>query len=88
MQGRVMSLVSSSTSAMMPLSLLVAGPVADAVGVRAWYVFGGVVTVIVGLASLAVPAILAIEENGHPHPAVEAGSATRPNTEDYALRLS
>ena len=88
MQGRVMSLVSSATSAMMPLSLLVAGPVADAVGVRAWYVFGGVVTVIVGLASLAVPAILAIEENGHPRPASRVGSATKSNPEDHAFHPS
>jgi DHA3 family macrolide efflux protein-like MFS transporter len=88
MQGRVMSLTGSATAAMMPLSLLVAGPVADAVGVRAWYVFGGVVTVIVGLASLAVPAILAIEENGHPRPASRVGSATKSNNEDHAFHPS
>ena len=34
MQGRVLSLVQSGSVAMVPLSLLVAGPVADALGVR------------------------------------------------------
>lgn len=42
-QGRVFNLVASLTSAAWPLSLAVAGPVADAVGVRPWYVVGGIV---------------------------------------------
>ncbi len=65
MQGRVFTLVSSAASAMMPLSLAVAGPLADAVGVRPWYVVGGLVFSLIGLASFLVPAIVHIEENGH-----------------------
>lgn len=68
MQGRVMSLASSATGAMMPLSLVIAGPLADAFGVSTWYVFGGIATIIVGIASFMIPAIIAIEENGHPQP--------------------
>lgn len=65
MQGRIFTLVSSFASAMMPLSLAVAGPLADVVGVRPWYVVGGLVFSLIGLASFAVPAIVKLEENGH-----------------------
>lgn len=67
MQGRVFTLVSSFASAMMPISLAVAGPLADAVGIRPWYVVGGLVFSLIGLASFFVPAIVKIEENGHGH---------------------
>ena len=65
MQGRVFSLIGAGATAMMPLSLLVAGPVSDRFGVRAWYVAGGAVCIAVTLAATAVPAIMRIEENGH-----------------------
>lgn len=63
MQGRVMSLVGSGAAAMMPLSLLIAGPVADALGVRVWYVIGGLACAIIGLAAFAVPAIMNVDQN-------------------------
>jgi DHA3 family macrolide efflux protein-like MFS transporter len=50
---------------MMPLSLLVAGPIADAFGVRVWYLVGGAATVLAGLISFFVPAIMHVEDNGH-----------------------
>jgi DHA3 family macrolide efflux protein-like MFS transporter len=84
MQGRVFSLIQSAASAMMPLSLLVAGPVADAVGVRAWYLVGGAACVVIGLFAFTVPAIMNVEHNGHgarsavmdePTPAAATGSA-------------
>ena len=65
MQGRVMSLVGSGAAAMMPLSLLIAGPVADALGVRVWYVVGGLACIAIGLVAFAVPAIMNVEQNGH-----------------------
>jgi DHA3 family macrolide efflux protein-like MFS transporter len=65
MQGRVLSLVQSGSSAMVPLSLLVAGPVADALGVRVWYLLGGIVTVIAGVVAFSVPDIVHLEHNGH-----------------------
>ena len=51
---------------MMPLSLLIAGPIADKLGVRVWYVAGGLLCIIIGLVAFAVPAIMHVEENGHP----------------------
>jgi MFS transporter, DHA3 family, macrolide efflux protein len=65
MQGRVLGLVQSAAAAMMPLSLLIAGPVADALGVRVWYLLGGAATVLAGLISFCVPAIMHVEHNGH-----------------------
>jgi DHA3 family macrolide efflux protein-like MFS transporter len=66
MQGRVFTVVKSMASAAWPLSLVVAGPVADAVGVRPWYVVGGAISVIMGLGAFFVPVIVNIEQNnGH-----------------------
>jgi DHA3 family macrolide efflux protein-like MFS transporter len=65
MQGRVFTLVTSLSSAMMPLSLAVAGPVADLIGVRQWYAIGGAIFALLGVVSFFVPAIVNIEKNGH-----------------------
>ncbi|MEJ2207959.1 MAG: MFS transporter [Anaerolineae bacterium] len=65
MQGRIFTLVSSFATAMMPLSLAIAGPLADAVGVRPWYVVGGIVFSLVGVVGFFIPAIVKVEENGH-----------------------
>ena len=83
MQGRVLSLIQSAATAMMPLSLLVAGPLADAVGVRVWYVAGGLLCAVIGLAAFAVPAIMNVERNGHGKPA-----AASPTTGRTAQRRS
>ena len=63
MQGRVFSLISAGAAAMMPLSLVVAGPVADWLGVRFWYLVGGLVCVLMTVAALFIPAIMNIEGN-------------------------
>ena len=63
MQGRVFSLLGAGATAMMPLSLLVAGPISDAVGIRFWYIFGGSVCIIMVLIAFFIPAIMNIEDN-------------------------
>ena len=65
MQGRVFSLINAGATAMMPLSLLVAGPVADALGIRVWYIFGGAVCILMTVVALFIPAIVDIEKNKH-----------------------
>ncbi len=70
-QGRVFSLIGAGAMAMMPLSLLIAGPISDWLGVRVWYVFGGVVCILATVASLFIPAIMNIEQNKHTEPAPE-----------------
>jgi DHA3 family macrolide efflux protein-like MFS transporter len=61
MQGRVMSLIGALAGAVTPLSLLVAGPIADAIGVQAWYVVGGIVCLVLGVAGFFIPALVNIE---------------------------
>jgi len=67
MQGRVFTVVMSMSSAAWPLSLAVAGPIADAVGVRPWFVVGGAVSAAVGLGAFFVPVIVNIERNHNGH---------------------
>ncbi|MBN2147340.1 MAG: MFS transporter [Anaerolineales bacterium] len=62
-QGRVFSLISAGATGMMPLSLLIAGPVADWVGVRVWYVAGGAICILVTIAALFIPALVNIEDD-------------------------
>ncbi len=61
LQGRVLTLLMSSISAMMPISLLVAGPFVDAFNVQTWYLLTGVVTCMLGGAAFFVPTIMQIE---------------------------
>jgi len=69
LQGRVFSLIGAGATAMMPLSLLIAGPVSDWLGVRVWYVFGGTICILTTMAALFIPAIMNIEQNRQPtHP--------------------
>jgi DHA3 family macrolide efflux protein-like MFS transporter len=63
MQGRVFTLIGSAATAVSPIGLIVAGPVADWLGVQSWYVFGGVVTLLLAVAGLFSPAVMGIEDN-------------------------
>ncbi|MFM8322179.1 MAG: MFS transporter, partial [Chloroflexota bacterium] len=86
MQGRVFTLISSLATAMTPVGLIVAGPLADRLGVQTWYLVGGVVTALMGLGALFLPAVMNIERDaglpaggpghaaaGAPDPAALAG---------------
>ncbi len=63
MQGRVMSLIHTFAMAMSPLSLIFAGPLADAYGVQVWYLVGGGLCLLVGAAGYFIPVIVHVEEN-------------------------
>jgi len=77
MQGRVFSLIGAGATAMMPLSLLVAGPISDWLGVRVWYLIGGGLCILVTLAAFLTPAILTIEDQ---HRDAAAVAAVEPET--------
>ena len=62
-KGRVLSLVGAGATAMSPLSLLVALPIADWLGIRIWFVIGGAACILIPIAMFFVPAIMSIEEN-------------------------
>jgi DHA3 family macrolide efflux protein-like MFS transporter len=63
MQGRVFSLLNAGATAMMPLSLLLAGPISDRFGIRFWYVVGGSICILMTIAATFSPVIMNIEEN-------------------------
>lgn len=65
MQGRVMSLLNSGAAAMMPIGLGLAGPLADVIGIRTWYVVGGAACLLIALGCLFVQPLMNIERNGH-----------------------
>jgi DHA3 family macrolide efflux protein-like MFS transporter len=67
MQGRVFTLTMSLCNVATPLSMAVAGPVADALGVRTLYVIGGVSQVLLGIGGFFVPAIMHLEDNHKAH---------------------
>ena len=62
MQGRVFTVLMSGSGAMVPLGLAIAGPLADGLGVRAWFLAAGVAMVAIGIGALFVPAVMRIED--------------------------
>jgi DHA3 family macrolide efflux protein-like MFS transporter len=80
MQGRVFTLIMSVSSAMTPLGLIIAGPLVDVLGPRSWFVIGGIVTMLMGVAAFFVPAITRIEE-GRPGATTPAPSQDNPVTQ-------
>jgi len=64
MQGRVFTLLMSGSAAMAPLSLAIAGPLADTFGVQIWFAVGGLLTLSIGIGSAFVPDLMNFEEQG------------------------
>ena len=56
-QGRLFTLLGSIAGAMTPLALLLAAPVAELLGIRFWYVAGGVSCLLVAAVAALIPAI-------------------------------
>ena len=63
-QGRVLTLISSSLQATMPIGLLIAGPVSDRLGVQIIYILCGIVMLIISLIYLITPSVLYFEAQG------------------------
>jgi DHA3 family macrolide efflux protein-like MFS transporter len=61
MQGRVFSLLGALASGASPLGLVAAAPLADSIGVRAWYVIAGGSCVLLALIALSIPAVMTLE---------------------------
>jgi DHA3 family macrolide efflux protein-like MFS transporter len=51
-QGRVMALLGTAAMGISPLSLLIAGPLAETFGPRAWYIGAGLISILVSLSGL------------------------------------
>ena len=61
MQARIFSLLNSVGSAMVPIGLLVAGPVADRFSIQVWFLFGGLLCILMAICGLFIPAVMQIE---------------------------
>jgi DHA3 family macrolide efflux protein-like MFS transporter len=61
-QGRVFSMLESMVSAMMPVSMLIAAPVAEWIGIRGWLMFGAAGCLVIGLGGFLIPSLMNIEE--------------------------
>lgn len=72
MQGRVFTALGSVSMAMTPLGLIIAGPVADALGVQVWYLLGGGVCLLMTLFVIGIPAVRDLEDR----PRDSGGNAT------------
>ncbi|MCJ7520084.1 MAG: MFS transporter [Anaerolineaceae bacterium] len=72
MQGRIFSMLESLVSAMMPISMLIAAPVAEWIGIRGWLLFGAVGCFTMGIAGFFIPALVHLEDSkektSHPLP--------------------
>jgi DHA3 family macrolide efflux protein-like MFS transporter len=77
MQGRVFSLLGAGATAMMPLSLLMAGPLSDWLGIRTWFMLGGILCVLMTVIAFFIPVIVNIEQNNlQPQPVSASASAS------------
>ncbi|MHB8806431.1 MAG: MFS transporter [Anaerolineaceae bacterium] len=64
MQGRVFTTLNSMASAMSPISMIIAAPVAEIVGIQGWFYIGGIGCIIMGLLGMFNPAMMNIEKEG------------------------
>lgn len=62
MQGRVFTLLTSICQGVYPISLAILGPVVGLIGLRTWYVGGGLLVFLVCMAALFIPSIAHLEE--------------------------
>lgn len=65
MQARILALIWSIGSGMVPLGLLVAGPVADRFGIQTWFMLGGTLCILMGIVGILLPVVMNIESQNH-----------------------
>jgi DHA3 family macrolide efflux protein-like MFS transporter len=68
MQGRVLTVMMSVSAAVSPISMAIAGPIADAWGVRVWYLIGGTGPALLMIAAFFAPPIMHLEDVQPPAP--------------------
>ena len=72
MQGRVMSLINTFATGITPISLMVAGPISDAIGIRTWFWISGIITLLMGFGGFFSRTVMSVEDN---HTTDEASSS-------------
>ena len=95
MQGRVMSLLNSAGGLMTPLSLILAGPISDRLGLQVWYIVGGIICALMALVIFASPSVMHIEDRAavvmdmmdmSAPASTTAGSAVKPTSKPARAR--
>ncbi len=66
MQARIFSLLGSVGTGIVPLGLMVAGPVADRAGIQAWFLLGGILCIFMAVTGLFIPAVMSLEKKDIP----------------------
>jgi DHA3 family macrolide efflux protein-like MFS transporter len=80
MQGRVFNMTGALSSAVSPVSLLIAGPIADRLGIQTWFLAAGVLCAFMGAIGFFIPALMRIEE-GRPDKRRKVVSGSRMTTQ-------
>ena len=63
MQGRVLGLINTFATGITPISLIAAGPISDAIGIRTWFWVAGIVTVLMGFGGFCSWTVMSVEDN-------------------------
>jgi DHA3 family macrolide efflux protein-like MFS transporter len=74
-QARVFTVIGSLTGLAVPVGLAIAGPVADRLGVQAWFIIGGTLCMVWGVAMFMTPVVMNIEAHGRTAQAARERSA-------------
>lgn len=84
MLGRVMSLVGTLCMAAMPLSLVLAGPLAQLVGLMPLIYIPGIMSVIIGVSCFFMPSVMQIDARGESRQGMGPQADTVPDMEKAA----
>ncbi|MGC9469225.1 MAG: MFS transporter [Anaerolineae bacterium] len=63
-QGRVFTAIMSLSGLAAPVGMAIAGPVSDAFGVQLWFLFGGIVSILMALGLRLIPSVMHLEDRG------------------------
>ena len=74
-QGRVFTVIGSLSGLAVPVGLAIGGPIADWLGVQAWFMIGGLLCVAAAVAMFSTPAVMGLEAHGHAAQAAREGAA-------------
>ncbi len=61
MQARVFALMSSVGTAMVPLGLMIAGPISDHFSIQSWFLMGGLICILMAIVAMSIPAVVNLE---------------------------
>ncbi len=84
MQGRVFTLLSAVASAMVPLSMVVSGPLVEWLGIKTWYWVAGGTCLVLSLAAFLVVPLINIEQQQDPTSKDEAASKDAAHSKEAA----